>query len=92
MEKIVARLRRIIPARIADAVMNGIVPVLIVIGICSIPTAVLRFERVVRPANTGVRAGNDDGFSFESECPDVRRMRVINARLDRRRRARSARQ
>jgi hypothetical protein len=92
MEKIVARLRRIIPTRIADTVMNGIVPVLIVIGICSIPTAVMRLERVMRPTNAGVRAGNDDRFSFESECPHVRRMRVINARLDRRRRARCARQ
>ena len=71
--------------------MNGVVPVLIVIRVCSVPTAVVRLERVMRPANAGVSARNDDGLSAESERPDIGRVRVINARLDRRRSTRPAR-
>ena len=57
---VVARERRIVPARIADAVMNGIVPVIIVIGILAVPAAVVRLKSVMGPANAGVRAGNDN--------------------------------
>ena len=39
---IVARERRIIPARVADAVMNGVMPVVIVIGVLSVPATVVR--------------------------------------------------
>ena len=44
----------------------------------------------MRPANTGICAGDYDSLPFEPERPDVRRMRVNDSRLDRRRRARSA--
>ena len=55
---VIARERRIIAARVAYAVMDSVVPVVIVIGILSVPAAVVRLERVMRPANTGVRAGD----------------------------------
>ena len=48
---VIARERRIVSARITDAVMNGIVPVIIVIGVLAVPAAVMRLERVMRPAN-----------------------------------------
>jgi hypothetical protein len=85
MEEIVARLGRVVATGVAYAVVNGIVPVLIVIGVCSVPTAVVRLERVMRPTNAGIRACNDDSFPLESKRPHVRRMRVINSGLDRRR-------
>ena len=88
MEEIVARLGRIVTARIAHTVVNRVVPVLTVIRTCSIPTAVVRFERIVCPANAGVRASHYDGFPFESQRPYVWRVRVGDSRLDRGRRAR----
>ena len=39
---VIARERRIVAARIADAVMNGVVPVVVVIGSDSVPAAVMR--------------------------------------------------
>lgn len=84
VEKIIARLGRIVPARVADAVVNGVVPVLIVIGVCPVPTTVMRLERVMRPANASIRAGDHNGLAAKSECPHIRRMCVSNPRLDRR--------
>jgi hypothetical protein len=42
MAKVIARERRIVPAGIAAAVMDGVVPVVIVIGIHSVPAAIVR--------------------------------------------------
>jgi hypothetical protein len=56
-----------------------------VIRVDTVPAAVMRLKRVMRPANARIRAGNNDSFPFESEPPYVRRMRVLNARLDCRR-------
>jgi hypothetical protein len=39
------------------------------------------------PANAGIRAGNHDGLPSEPKRPYVRRIRVIDARLDRLRRS-----
>jgi hypothetical protein len=85
MSVVIARKRRIVPARITDAVMNGIVPVIIVIGILAVPAAVMRLERVMCPALAGVRIGDDNSLSVEPERPYLRRVRVIDARFDRRR-------
>ena len=49
MTGVVARERRIIAARISNAVVNGVMPVVVVIGHDSIPAAVLRLQRVVCP-------------------------------------------
>jgi len=87
MEEIVARLRRIIPAWVPHAVMNGIVPVLIVIRICSVPTAVVRLERVMCPTNPGISSCNNNSLAAKSERPDIGRMGISNPRLDRRRRS-----
>src|SRR4029077_1142761 len=46
---IIARLRRIVSARIANTVVNRVMPVVIVIGVLSVPTTIMRLERVVRP-------------------------------------------
>src|SRR6266511_5123355 len=56
VKEIVAGEWRIVPARVADAVMNGVMPVVIVVGNDSIPTAVVRLKRVMRPANARVCA------------------------------------
>jgi len=42
MEEIIARKRRIVTARVADAIMNGVVPVEIVIGVHAVPAAIVR--------------------------------------------------
>jgi hypothetical protein len=83
MKEIVTRLWRVRAANAATG-MNAVMPVKIVIRVDSVPTAVMRLERIVRPANTCVRAGNDDSLSPEPKGPDIRRVRVSNARLDRR--------
>ena len=49
VEKIIARLLRIVPAGIAHAVVNGIMPVKVMVRVCSVPTPVMRLERVMRP-------------------------------------------
>lgn len=90
VEKIIARLLRIVPAGIANAVVNGIMPVKVMVRVCSVPTPVMRLKRVMRPANTSVCAGNYDSLSSKPECPDIRRVRVLDSRFDCRRRARSA--
>jgi hypothetical protein len=84
MEEIVTRFRRVRAAN-ATTGMNAVVPVKIVIRVDSIPTAIMRLKRVMRPADTGIRAGNDNCFSSEPERPHIRCVRVFDARLDHRR-------
>src|SRR5262249_55345587 len=83
MEEIIARKWRIISARITHAIMDRIVPVIIVIGVHSVPPTVMRFERVMGPANAGVCAGYNNVLSCKTQCPYLWRMRVIDARFDR---------
>ena len=83
MGKVVARKWRIITARIPNAVVNGIMPVVIVVGVCSVPTTVVRLQRVMRPANACICTRYNNPLSRESESPDVRRVCVSNPRLDR---------
>src|SRR2546423_1373357 len=71
--------------------VDGIVPVKIVIAVDPIPSAVMRLQGVMRPANAGIRARHDDSFSSEPKRPDIRRVRVSDARLDGRRSAGYAR-
>ena len=63
MEPVVARLWRVVAARVAYAVMNRVMPIVIVIGVLSVPTTVMRLERVMRPANTGIGAGNNNSLA-----------------------------
>jgi len=55
----------------------------IVVGVLSVPAAVVRLERVVRPALTRVSSGYRDSLSIEAQRPDVGRVRVSNSRLNR---------
>ena len=74
--------RRIEAARIGGAVVNGIVPVVIVIGVLSVPAAVMRLERVMRPAHSRVSAGNDNILPGIPERPYLGSASVPNSRLD----------
>ena len=80
---VIARKRRIVSAGITDAVMDRIVPVIIVIGILAVPPAVMRLERVMCPALAGIRIGDNNSLSVEPERPYLRRVRVIDARFNR---------
>ena len=88
MAVIVARERRIIAAGISNAVVNGVMPVVVVIGRDSIPAAVMRLQRVVCPALTSISAANRNSLASEPQRPDIRRVRVGDARLNRLRRLR----
>src|SRR5207247_3813642 len=81
----VARLWRIVAARIADAVMDGVMPIVIVIGRYSVPAAIVRFKRIVRPPLASIGARHHDILSVESERLHIRRMRVNDYRLNGRR-------
>jgi hypothetical protein len=83
MPIVVAGERRIVPARVADAVVDGIVPIVIVVGVLSVPAAVVRLERVMGPALAGIRAGHRNSLAAKPERPHIRRTRVSDARLDR---------
>jgi hypothetical protein len=77
--------RRIEAARIGGAVVDGIVPVIIVIGILPVPPAVMRLESVMGPADARVCAGNDNALPGEPLRPYLRRVRIIDPGFDRRR-------
>ena len=83
MANVVARKRRIIAAGISNAVVNGIMPVVVVIGRDSVPAAIVRLERVMCPALTSICAANRDSLASETQRPYIRRVRVSDARLDR---------
>ena len=80
---VVARERRIVAAGIAAAVMDGVVPVVIVIGIHSVPATIVRLERVMRPANAGIGASDNNTLSGETQCPHLGRVRVCDPWFDR---------
>ena len=80
---VIAWERRIVSARITGAVMNGIMPVIIVIRILAVPPTVMRLQRVVGPALPGVRIGDHNLLSCKAERPYLRCMRVIDAGFNR---------
>src|SRR4029077_14169960 len=82
MEKVIAGLWRVGTAD-TPAGSNGVMPVEIVIGRYPIPAAVVRFKRVLRPANTGIGTCHDNILAGRTKRPDARRMRVIDSRFDR---------
>ena len=83
MSLVVARERRIVSANVTDTVMNGIVPVVIVIGILSVPPTVMRLQSVMGPAHASVCAGDDNLLSCEPLRPYLWRMCVIDAWFNR---------
>ena len=88
MEEIITREWRVRTAN-ATAGMNGVVPVVVVIGVYSVPAAIVRLERIVCPANAGIGAGNHDTLPGETQRPHLRRVCVIDAWFDRVRRLRA---
>ena len=84
MAKVIARERRIVATRIADAVVDGVVPVVIVIRNHAVPTTVMRLKCVMRPANARIPASYNNVLSSETQRPYLGRMRVLDTRLDRR--------
>src|SRR4029077_15410342 len=82
MEEVVARKWRIVPARVADAIMDGVVPVVIVVGVLPVPTAVVRLKRIMGPANAGIGARNHDILARESQRPYLRRVGVSDSWVD----------
>ena len=80
---VVARERRIVSANVTDTVMNGIVPVVIVIGILSVPPTVMRLQSVMGPAHASVCAGDDNLLPCEPLRPYLWRMCVIDAWFNR---------
>ena len=64
--------------------MNGVVPVVVVIGGDSVPAAVVRLQRVMGPALAGIGIGYRNSLTSEAQCPHIRRVRVLNAWLNRR--------
>jgi hypothetical protein len=82
MEEIIARLLRIVSAGIADAVVNGIMPVKVMVRVCSVPAAIVRLKRIMRPALAGIGAGHNSVLTGEPERPDIRRVRVTDSWFD----------
>ena len=60
VEEIIARLLRIIATRVANAVVNGIVPVVIMVRVHPVPTAVVGLQRIMCPALASVGAGHNN--------------------------------
>ena len=78
---VIAR-RLVVGATDAATGMDGVVPVVIVIGSSPIPAAVVRFQRNVRPAHAGVLVADDDALASEAQCPHLRRIHILHAPLD----------
>jgi len=76
------------PPRVAGTVVDGVMPVIIMIGVLSVPTAIMRLERVVRPTLASVSPGYCNSLSPEPQCPYIGRVRVSDSGLNRRRRFR----
>src|SRR5205823_7670537 len=85
MTNIVTRKRRIVSARICNAVMNRIMPVVVMISGDAIPASVVRLERVMSPALPRVSAADRDTLASEPQRPHIRRMCISYAGLDCRR-------
>ena len=86
--QIITGLGRVVAAGVADAVVDGVMPIVIVISHYPVPAAVVRFKRVMRPTLTSIGARHHNILPVESERPYIRRMRVNDSRLDRLRRSR----
>ena len=76
VKEIIAWERRIVTARIPGAVVNGVVPVVIVIRVQSVPAAIMGLKRIMRPPHASIGAGHNNGLPGEPERPYLGRMRV----------------
>src|SRR4029453_1025150 len=83
MPNVVARKGRIIAAWISDAVVDGVMPVVVVIGRDSVPATVMGFHSVVRPTLPSICTANGNSLASKPQCPHIWRVRVSNAGLNR---------
>ena len=67
MGLVIARERRIKSARVSSAVVDGVMPIIIVIGIGSVPPAIVRLKRVMRPAHACVGTRHHNVLSSETQ-------------------------
>src|SRR5206468_6643945 len=82
MTIVIARRWRVVTARVADAVVDGVMPVVVVISVLSVPAAVVRFKCLMCPADASVRAGHYNSLAGKSQRPDLRGVRVSDSRFD----------
>src|SRR5438045_3681082 len=82
VEKVIARLGRVVTAGIADAVVDGVMPIVVVVGDNSIPAAVMRFKRVMRQELTSIVARQDDILPVVSRRSDMSIVIITDSRLD----------
>ncbi len=85
MTVVITRERRIVSTGISGAVMDRVMPIVIVIGHDSVPATVVRLKRVVRPALAGISSGDGNSLTPKSEPPHIRSVRICNARFNGRR-------
>ena len=57
-------------------------PIVIVIGRGSVPAAIVRFERIVRPALACIRARDNDVLPGEAQRPYLWRVRISDSWFD----------
>src|SRR5262249_47423710 len=82
MPIVIARRVRVATAGVANAVVNRVVPVVIVVSQCSVPAAIVTLKRVMRPASAGVSGSDHDSDASKSARPYLRRVRIIDVRLN----------
>src|SRR4029077_3697716 len=83
MPVVIARRVRVVTAGVASAVVNRIMPVVIVVGHCSAPAAIVTLKRVMRPANARISGSDHESPAGKSTRPHLRRVRIIDVRLNR---------
>ena len=63
-------------------------PIVIVVGVLSVPTTIMPLERVVCPTLARVGAGYRNSLSSKAQRPHIRRVCVVDSRFDGRRKLR----
>ena len=63
-------------------VLNGIVPVVVVVHVLAVPAAVMALQRRMVPLHAGIGAGHDQAFTAISQVPDVGSLDARNVPLD----------
>jgi hypothetical protein len=80
--EIVTRRGGVIAARIANRIVDRVMPVVIVVGGAAVPTAVMRLQRRMVPLHPGVLHRDDDALPRVSHGPHRRSVDVTHAPFD----------
>ena len=67
----------------APARVDRVVPVVIMIRGDAVPAAILRLERIVRPARAGIEIADNDAGALKAQSPDGRRVHIVHSPLHR---------